>query len=138
MIRGALVVALSFLAACGGGVERRLLHIEDKISHVSQTWSATPRFDRGPTRYVLTLEFTMPKQFPVGVLGDITMTDTSGRRFESTENSLSIDSDGVQRIGTKFEVAEGSQVGVVHIGDDYDVDVSSGRITRRAAASAAP
>jgi hypothetical protein len=135
MKRGAVVVALSFLIACGGG-EGRIGHDDAKISHVSQSLSVAPRFDRGPTRYVLTLEFTMPKRFPVGVLGDIAMTDTSGRRFESMENTLSGDSEGVQRIGTKFQVVEGSQPGVVHLGE-YDVDVPSGRVTRRAG-SAAP
>jgi hypothetical protein len=126
-MRAALVVAVSFLIACGGG--EKTIGGGDTISHLSQTLSAKPRFDRGPTRYFLKLEFTMPRQFPVGALGGITMTDTSGRRFESMENSLTLTSnDGIERIGTKFEVAEDSQPGVVHIGD-YLVDIPSGRVT---------
>jgi hypothetical protein len=130
MIRGAAVVALWLLVACSSE------NSGDKISQVSLVSSVAPSFN-GPTRYYLAVEFTMPRRFPMGVLGDISMTDTSGRRFESLENTLSSGSDTGQRIGARFEVAEGSQFGVVHL-ENYDVDISSRRVTRRAAASAAP
>jgi len=129
-MRGALVIAFSLLVACHGEVKIGDRIGGDKISHVSYHLTANPRFDRSPTRYFLKVEFTMPKRFPVGVLGDITMTDTSGRRFESMETSLKVDSEQVQRIGAKFEVAKDSQLGVMHVGD-YDVDFASQRVTRR-------
>jgi hypothetical protein len=139
-MRGALVVALSFLVACGGG-DGKISHDEGTISHVSQTWSVTPRFDRGPTRNVFKLEFTMPKDFPIDPDNPfITMTDTSGRLFEAKDMSISTTGDGVemvQSVSAKFELAEDSKLGVLHIGDYYDVNVSSGRVARRPG-SAAP
>jgi len=131
-MRGAVLVALSFLLACSGG---------DKISLVSQSSSVATRSD-GPTRFFLNIEFTMPKDFPIDHDDPfITMTDTSGRRFEAKEMSISTTGDGVKMVegvSAKFELPADSKLGVIHIGDYYDVDVSSRRITRRRAGSAAP
>jgi hypothetical protein len=127
------MVALSFLVACGGGGE-------GKINIVSQSSRTASRSD-GPTRHFLDIEFTMPKDFPIDHDDPfITMTDNSGRRFEATEMTISTTGDGVKMvegIRAKFEVPEGSRLAVIHIGDYYDVDVSSRRITRRASSSAA-
>jgi hypothetical protein len=54
--------------------------------------------------------------------------------------SISQTGDGVKMvegISAQFELPEDSKPGVIHIGDYYDVDVSSRRITRRASSSAA-
>jgi hypothetical protein len=134
-MRGAFVVALSFLVACGDGGR---IHQDDaRISQVFQTWS-----NSGPTRNTLNLEFTMPKDFPIDSSNPfVTMTDTSGRHFEAKEMSISTKGDGVQmvqRVSAKFELAEGSKPAVLHIGDYYDVDFSTKRVTRRGAGSASP
>jgi hypothetical protein len=145
-MRGAVMVALAFLVACRGEVkfshdDARISHDDGKISIVSQSLSGGPRFDR-PTRYFYKIEFTMPKDFPIDHDDPfVTMTDTSGRRFEAKETTISTTGDGVKMvegISAEFEVPEDSKPGVIQIGDYYDVDVSSRRITRRASSSAAP
>lgn len=139
-MRGAVLVALSILIACGGG-EGKGRHGDVTISNVSQSWSS---FDSGPIRSVLKLEFTMPKDFPIDSSKPwISMTDASGRHVEAKEMSISTNGDGVvmvQSVSARFELAEDSKPIVLHIGDDYDIDFSSGRVTRRAApaASTAP
>ena len=138
-MRGALVVAVSFLIACGGG--GKPVGGGDTISHVSQTFSSVDSND-GPTQYFYELEFTMPKDFPIDSANPfVTMTDSSGRHFQAKQMSISTSGDGVmmvQSVSAKFELADASTKAVVHIGDDYDIDISSGRVTRRAAAPAAP
>jgi hypothetical protein len=126
-MRGAVLFAFSFLLACSGG---------DKIHQVSRSLSVFSRTD-GPTSFSISVEFTMPKGFPVEINSNVAMTDTSNRRFEATAYGLSTDSNGEQRVNAKFDVAEGSHVRVVHV-DQYDIDMSSRRVTRRAAASTAP
>lgn len=144
MVRGALVVAFSFLVACHGEVkvsddDARISHDDGKISIVSQSLSGGPRFD-GPTRYFYKIEFTMPKDFPIDHDDPfITMTDISGRRFEAKETTISTTGDGVKMVEgvhAEFELPERSKPGVIHIGNYYDVDVSSRRITRRAGSAA--
>ena len=133
-MRAAGFVVLSFLFACSGGGEA-------KIGNVAQSSLMASRSD-GPTQYFFTIEFTLPKDFPIDHDDPfITMTDTSGRRFEAKEMLISTTGDGkemVEGVRAKFEWAKDSKPGVLHIGDDYDVDVSSRRITRRAVGSAAP
>ena len=143
-MRRAVVAALLFLVACEkiGYDGVKISRDDARISHVSKTLSATPRFDRGPTRVVFTIEFTLPHDFPIDHDDPfITMTDTSGRRFEAKEMTISTTGDGkkmVEGVRAQFELVKDSKPGVLHIGDDYDVDISSGRITRRASGSTAP
>jgi hypothetical protein len=133
-MRGAVVVAFFFLVACGedGMISRGDGH----ISHVSETLSSVDSHD-GPTRYFYQIELTMPKGIRIdSAKGFITMTDPSGRRFQAKEMGISTDSDGVQKVSAKFELPDGAAQGVLHAGD-YDIDLSSSRVTRRAAAAPA-
>lgn len=123
MFRGVLVVALLLSVAC---IE------DDTISHVSQTTTVASKSD-GPTTYRLDIEFTMPKSFPVQISQNITMTDTAGREFVATETHFSTSFEGVQKVSAKFDVAENSKFGVIHVGH-YDVDVPSRHVTRRGSA----
>jgi len=120
-IFGAMVV-LILLAACG--------REDGSISHVVVSSRLTPHFSGAPTTHTLEVEFTMPRAFRVQGVSTITMTDTAGRTWPAMQMSLS-ENDERQRIGAKFEVAEDSSFGIVHIGD-LDVDVMTGRVTRRA------
>ncbi|MDP9194486.1 MAG: hypothetical protein M3P06_22530 [Acidobacteriota bacterium] len=137
-MRVAVVVAFFFFVACGD--REKISHNEGTISRVSQTWSVAPSFDGGPTRNTLKLEFTMPKDFPIDARNPwIAMTDSSGRHFQAKKMSVSTTGDGVvkeQSVSATFELAEDSQFGVAHIGDYYDINIVSGRITRRAGSTA--
>jgi hypothetical protein len=126
-----LVVALLLFAACrrepmrdaGIGAGR------NRISNVSTSIQSSGG-PNTPMRYTIEVAFTMPDAYRA-TLGprDVTMTDESGRSWPSRQTVTS-ENDESQRITMTFEPTEGAHIAVVHI-NDLDVDMKSGRVTRR-------
>jgi hypothetical protein len=122
-----LVAVLLLVAACRG--EAGINSDRNRISNTSMSIQSSGG-PKTPTRYTIEVAFNMPDDFRAK-LGprDVTMTDESGRSWPSLQIAVS-ENDESQRITLTFEPTEAAHVAVVHI-DDLDVDMKSGRVTRR-------